>query len=378
MTKAKSPNRIKLELEYPLRSSANILFQYISTPSGLQSWFADHVEVTQGRYTFRWEDGTETFAEVMKNVTNKYIRFAVQNADFLLILGSRLNIRQISYNWQSFAKKAWKAMVDVDLAELEKPTISIDLKIHADLRHFIPKFREALVGYTPSKMHTEFLEWCKNTTKKYPTVLPEYKNSTLINPYYFIDELYKTLKEDDVIITGNGSACVITFQAAKLKEQQRLYTNSGSASMGYDLPAAIGASIALGGKRVICIAGDGSIMMNIQELSTVIGYRLPIKIIILNNNGYLSIRQTQEAYFPDNLIGIDQNNGVFLPDFVKLGNAIGIPSTRVNSIIDWHNQETQNFYSTRRNNHFYHPHLVRMHLELPIQDIQLDLQKQSL
>ena len=268
--------------------------------------------------------------------------FAVQNADFLLILGSRLNIRQISYNWQSFAKKAWKAMVDIDLAELEKPTINIDLKVHADLQHFIPKFREALVGYTPSKMHTEFLEWCKNTTKKYPTVLPEYKNSTLINPYYFIDELYKTLKEDDVIITGNGSACVITFQAAKLKEQQRLYTNSGSASMGYDLPAAIGASIALGGKRVICIAGDGSIMINIQELSTVIGYRLPIKIIILNNNGYLSIRQTQEAYFPDNLIGIDQNNGVFLPDFVKLGNAIGISSTRVNSIMDWHNQETQN------------------------------------
>ncbi len=268
--------------------------------------------------------------------------FAVQNSDFLLILGSRLNIRQISYNWQSFAKKAWKAMVDIDLAELEKPTISIDLKVHTDLRHFIPKFREALSGYSSPKAHKDFLEWCKSTIKKYPVVLPEYKNSTPMNPYYFIEELCKTLKDDDVIITGNGSACVITFQAAKLKERQRLYTNSGSASMGYDLPAAIGASIALGGKRVICIAGDGSIMMNIQELSTVIGYRLPIKIIILNNNGYSSIRQTQEAYFPDNFIGIDQNSGVFLPDFVKLGNAIGILSAQVNSIMDWRNQETQN------------------------------------
>ena len=292
-----------------------------------------HDAISNNNYYYAGRPGT---------VGDRPGNFAVQNADFLLILGSRLNIRQISYNWQSFAKNAWKAMVDIDLAELEKPTIDINLKIHVDLRNFIPKLREALSGYSSPKAHIDFLEWCKNTIKKYPVVLPEYKNSTPINPYYFIEELCKSLKDDDVIVTGNGSACVITFQAAKLKEQQRLYTNSGSASMGYDLPAAIGASIALGEKRVICIAGDGSIMMNIQELSTVIGYRLPIKIIILNNNGYVSIRQTQEAYFPDNLIGIDQNNGVYLPDFVKLGNAIGIPSVRVNSLMDWHNQTTQN------------------------------------
>ncbi len=271
--------------------------------------------------------------------------FAVQNADFVMILGSRLNIRQISYNWKSFAKKAWKVMVDIDLAELEKPTLDINLKVHADLRQFIPMLGRALIGYKTTNSHKEYVEWCKKMIIKYPVLLPDYKNSVLINPYHFIEELYKTLDDDDVVVTGNGSACVITFQAAKLKQDQRLYTNSGSASMGYDLPAAIGASIALGGKRIVCIAGDGSLMMNIQELATVVGYKLPIKVIILNNDGYLSIRQTQETYFPDNLIGINQNNGVYLPDFIKLGEALGISSVRVQSVKEWQSEEVKKIMS---------------------------------
>lgn len=268
--------------------------------------------------------------------------FTVQNADFLLILGSRLNIRQVSYNWKSFAHKAWKAMVDIDQAELEKPTLQINLKIHADLKEFIPKLTKALKGYKIPLEHQQYLIWCKERVASYPTVLPEYYHSNNnINPYVFVQELFEVLNHDDVIITGNGSACVITFQAAQLKKGQRLFTNSGSASMGYDLPAAIGASLALNKKRIICLAGDGSLMMNLQELQTMQGYKLPIKVIVLNNNGYLSIRQTQEAYFSDNMFGIGPENGVSLPDFIAIGNALKISSIKVKTIDDWKNPETQ-------------------------------------
>jgi len=268
--------------------------------------------------------------------------FTVQNADFLLILGSRLNIRQVSYNWKSFAHKAWKAMVDIDQAELEKPTIQINLKIHADLKEFIPKLTKALDNYKVPLKHQKYLIWCKERVASYPTVLPEYYNARdNINPYVFVHELFKVLNHDDVIITGNGSACVIAFQAAQLKKGQRLFTNSGSASMGYDLPAAIGASLALNKKRIICLAGDGSLMMNLQELQTMQGYKLPVKVIILNNHGYLSIRQTQEAYFSDNMFGIGPENGVSLPDFLALGKALKIPSVKVKSLDDWTNKSTQ-------------------------------------
>lgn len=273
--------------------------------------------------------------------------FTVQNADFLLILGSRLNIRQVSYNWKSFAHKAWKVMVDIDKAELEKPTLQIDLKIHADLKEFIPLLAKALLNYKSPLEHQNYLAWCKERVATYPTVLPHYYNTKdKINPYAFIQELFKVLSCDDVIITGNGSACVVTFQAAQLKEGQRLFTNSGSASMGYDLPAAIGASLALNKKRIICLAGDGSLMMNLQELETMQGYKLPIKVIVLNNHGYLSIRQTQEAYFSDNLFGIGPEDGVTLPDFIALGKALKISSIKVNSLDEWKSDSVQALLSS--------------------------------
>ena len=195
--------------------------------------------------------------------------FTVQNADFLFVMGSRLNIRQVSYNWKTFASKAWKVMVDVDKSELDKPTLKIDLKIKARLQDFIPIFYNALKNYqTPSK-HKNYLDWCRERVKRYPIVLPDYyKKESPINLYVLMDELFDSLASDDVIVTGNGSACVFSFQAAKLKKGQRLFTNSGNASMGYDLPASIGASIAFGQKKIICLAGDGSLMMNLLELQT--------------------------------------------------------------------------------------------------------------
>jgi acetolactate synthase-1/2/3 large subunit len=260
--------------------------------------------------------------------------FTVQNSDLLIVLGCRLNIRQISYNWKSFAPKAYKIMIDLDQAELDKPTLIIDCKIKADLKIFIPLFLKKIkdLNYVSTKEHNKYLKWCKERVIKYPVVLPEYKNKNnkKINPYSFIEDLFNLLNKDDVVITGNGSACVITFQAAKIKQGQRLYTNSGSASMGYDLPASIGAAIAMKGKkRVICLAGDGSLMMNLQELQTMQGYNLPVKVFVLNNDGYVSIKQTQEAYFSDNVAGVGPKSGVTMPDFTALGNTLNIPSIKI-------------------------------------------------
>ena len=253
--------------------------------------------------------------------------FAVQNADFLLVLGSRLNIRQISYNWEAFARAAYTVMVDVDQAELSKPTLSIDLPIHADLAEALEQLE--LLEHKPQPAHGQYLSWCRERAVKYPVVLPEYwKTDEPVNPYCFVQALFEELDEGDVVVTGDGTACVVTFQAAYLKPGQRLYTNSGCASMGYDLPAAIGAHYASGHKRIICLAGDGSMMLNLQELQTIAGNRLPIKLFVLNNNGYSSIRQTQQNYFPDNIVGCGPESGLTFPDFEKLGTAFGFEVRR--------------------------------------------------
>jgi acetolactate synthase-1/2/3 large subunit len=257
--------------------------------------------------------------------------FAVQNADFLLVLGCRLNIRQISYNWDSFARAAYQVMVDIDRAELTKPTLAIDLPIQADLNDFLDALEAELGDWTATPEHRDYLAWCRARQVRYPVVLPEYwRTAAPVNPYCFAQTLFEQLEADDIVVTGDGTACVVTFQSAVLKQGQRLFSNSGSASMGYDLPAAIGAWFAAkGAKRIICIAGDGSVMMNLQELQTIVGARLPVKLFILNNDGYHSIRQTQQNYFPDNVVGCGPESGVTFPDFMRLGEAFGFPVSRI-------------------------------------------------
>jgi acetolactate synthase-1/2/3 large subunit len=263
--------------------------------------------------------------------------FAVQNADLLLILGCRLNIRQISYNWDSFARAAFQVMVDIDKAELAKPTLSLDMPVQADLNNFLDALEAELDGWTPAPEHRDYLTWCRARQARYPVVLPEYwETAAPVNPYCFAHTLFEQLEADDIVVTGDGTACVVTFQSAVLKQGQRLFSNSGSASMGYDVPAAIGAWYAAqganggkGAKRIVCIAGDGSVMMNLQELQTIVGQRLPVKLFILNNDGYHSIRQTQQNYFPDNVVGCGPESGVTFPDFIKLGEAFGFPVSRI-------------------------------------------------
>jgi acetolactate synthase-1/2/3 large subunit len=255
--------------------------------------------------------------------------FAVQNSDFLLVLGCRMNLRVVSYNWQSFAREAFKVMVDIDPAEMQTPMAKIDLPVHADLADFLPRLLAAIPADEPSR-HTDWLAQCKSWLRRYPVVLPEYwKTSTQVNPYCFVDSLFEQLNGKDVVVTGDGTAVVVTFQAAKIKKGQRVYHNSGSAPMGYDIPAALGAAVALGGKqRVVCLAGDGSIMMNLQELQTIRGLNLPVKIFIFNNRGYHSIRQTQANYFADNIVGCGADSGISFPDFAKIADAFGFPFRR--------------------------------------------------
>ena len=256
--------------------------------------------------------------------------FAVQNSDLLLILGSRLNIRQVSYNWKSFAREAYKIWVDIDENELKKPTVHADMPIHASLTDLLPVLAsQPYAG--PTQEQKTWLEWCKERQRRFPTVLPEYWNNKLVNPYCFMKSLFDQLKEDQIIVTANGSACVISFQSAELKSGQRLWTNSGCATMGYDLPGAIGACKASGNKPIVCLAGDGSIMMNLQELQTIVGSQLPIKIFILNNSGYVSIFQTHRNFFGGVEVGGGPKSGVTFPDFSRLIEAFGLPFRRCSS-----------------------------------------------
>src|ERR1700677_1621753 len=254
--------------------------------------------------------------------------FTVQNADLVLIVGSRMNVRQVSYNWKSFARCAYKIQVDIDAAELAKPITVADQTICCEAHYFLTEMKRQLSAHAPSVAHTKWLAWCRERVATYPAVLPRHRiTENGINPYYFIEQLSQQLDSDDVVVCGDGTACVIPIQAATVKKGQRLISNSGSASMGYDLPASIGAAVAHG-KRVICLAGDGSIMMNLQELQTVALHRLNLCIFVLNNGGYLSIRATQSGFF-GKLIGESEESGVSFPNFVKLAEAHGLPGMRI-------------------------------------------------
>lgn len=263
--------------------------------------------------------------------------FTVQNADCLLVLGSRLNVRQTSYNFAAFAPGAFKIQVDIDAAELGKPTVRVDHPICADLKQLLDRLAShAISRWQANPKHPEWLAWCRERNAAYPPVSPLQRQfNGRINPYHFVDTLFSQLDGDDIVACANASACIIPFQTARLKRGQRLFSNSGSASMGYDLPAATGAyygALAARGtqKRVICLAGDGSIMLNLQELQTISHYQLPIKIIVLNNQGYLSIRTTQHNFF-GRLSGEGPTSGVGFPDFVALAHAFGIPAIRLDA-----------------------------------------------
>ena len=256
--------------------------------------------------------------------------FNLQNADVILFLGTRNNIRQASYNWENFAKNAFKMVVDIDKAELDKPLVKPDLAIYCDLTEFLPRLLNRKSELVSAK-NSEWLKFCKNLFLKYSFEhTKEYQSKdSVINVYDFVHSLSKAMQENDILIAANGSACVCAHQVFEIKQGERVFWNSGDASMGYGLPAAIGACYEANTRNVVCLEGDGSIMMNIQELQTIAYNKLPIKLFVINNQGYSSIRQTQRNFFSGRMTGSGDDSGVSVPNFVEVGKAFGLKTKRI-------------------------------------------------
>lgn len=256
--------------------------------------------------------------------------WAVQNSDLLLSIGSRLSIRQVGYDHSSWARAAYTIVEDVDREELRKPDLHVDYPVWADARELLVALEAAL----PQEGLPAREEWnarCRQWKKDFPVVRREqYMQTQPANVYAFIHKLSSSLAEGDITVVGNGSACVVGSQAYVIKRGQRFIINSAVASMGYDLPAAIGACVAAQGQEIVCISGDGSIQMNLQELQTIIHHQMPIKLFVINNGGYHSIRQTQKNFFGEPLVGIGTDSGdLSFPDMEKLAGAYGYPYIRI-------------------------------------------------
>lgn len=262
--------------------------------------------------------------------------FSVQNADLILIIGARMAIRQIGFNHEAFGRNAKKIMVDADRAEMEKQSLAVDIRLQYDLRHFLPVLRQKFHDYVPKQSHTDYLFWCHQKVRKFPVYLPHHDKAQpgTINPYKFVRDLFKVLPLDSTIVTGDGTAAVVTFKVANISSGQRLFTNKGCASMGFDLPAVIGAHAASPKTPIICIAGDGSLMMNLQELQTIVHHNIPVKLFVLNNDGYHSIRQSQTNYFDGFEVGCGPNSGITFPSFEAISKAFGFEYARVDDSSD--------------------------------------------
>ncbi len=261
--------------------------------------------------------------------------FILQNCDFLLAIGTRLAIPQIGYEITEFARAAEIAVVDIDRKELEKYATRFNFPIHLDAGDFINSVIKLHSGV--SCAHQEpWLKQCQNYRKKYPFVdsMHEDKNG-FINSYRFIDRLNQHLKPDQIIVTDMGTALLCAHQALKLTDKQRLMTSQGLGEMGYGISGAIGASFAKDKAEVLCLNCDGGMMMNLQELQTIVHHQLPIKIIIFNNDGYLMIKHTQNALFQGRRSGTDPHSGVTCPDYSKIAQAFDIPSFQIRTWADF-------------------------------------------
>jgi len=255
---------------------------------------------------------------------------AMQNSDLILSIGSSLHVSVIGYNYQQFAREAKKIIVDIDEISHAKKTITIDQFVHGDAGDFLNLLLEQLTEKNPLN-YSPWLEKCNDWKKKYPTCLPEYeKTENEVNSYFLIDQICKNSKEGDIFVADAGGTFYAVSQAVTLtKPNQRYIPSSAMATMGYSLPAAIGISVATG-NRVISFTGDGSLQQNIQEFQTLVEYNLPVKLFVLNNDGYHSIRTSQTNYFEKRYIGESSQSGISFPDTVKIAEVYGIKAFRIN------------------------------------------------
>ena len=283
------------------------------------------------------------------NMGDRPGNFAIQNADLILAVGTRISIRQVGYNWKTWARAAEVIMVDIDPGELKKPTLHVEMPVWADAKNFLEKLDCAITdvsakikraddgmetGSVGGKddvapvFHGErWIQTCQTWKKNYPVVLPRHwqENGKTANVYAFVRYLSSRLQENSLTAVSNGACCVVGNQAYVIQKGSRMANNSAIASMGYGLPAAIGTCIGGGRRETICLEGDGSIMMNLQELQTIITNHLPIKIFLINNNGYHSIRITQTNLFGNHTkVGIGPESGdLSFPEFRKIAEAFG-------------------------------------------------------
>lgn len=273
------------------------------------------------------EDDNPLYCGRAGNMGDRPGNWAIQNADLILAVGTRISIRQVGYNWKTWARAAEVIMVDIDQAELKKPTLHVEMPIWADAKDFLTKLDKAAVK--PVSNDGDWLATCQRWKKEYPAVLPRQweENGETANVYAFVRYLSSCLPENSLTAVSNGACCVVGNQAYVIQKGSRMANNSAIASMGYGLPAAIGTCIGGGHRQTICLEGDGSIMMNLQELQTVLTNHLPIKIFLINNNGYHSIRLTQNNLFKEHCkVGIGPESGdLSFPEFEKIAKAFGYP-----------------------------------------------------
>ncbi|MCM0707757.1 thiamine pyrophosphate-binding protein [Faecalicatena sp. BF-R-105] len=252
--------------------------------------------------------------------------FIVQNADLVIGMGCRMAFRQIGFNFEAFSPNSRRMVIDVDPNELRKPTLRIDVPICADIAEAVESLLE-----TPDIAFSDscgWLDYCDGLKKRFPVYLEKFNQSEAVNPYFFVRQLQKLLPEDGVIVLGNSSIAGHVLQMGIAASRQRIINNMNCGSMGYDLPAAVGAAQALQ-REVTLITGDGSMMLNLQELMTVKHYRLPVKIVLCSNGGYRAIVRTQQNMFQGRFTGCTAETGVEMPDFSKVAAAFDIPYFRI-------------------------------------------------
>ena len=251
--------------------------------------------------------------------------FALQNSDFFLSVGARLDLGQTGYIHRNFARGAHKIVVDVDPAELGKLEMTLALAINSGAQRFLAALALAM-RETPAPNFAAWLERCQQWKRRYPVGLPEYralKNG--VSNYILLDALSDCMSAEDLLVPGSSGACSeTTMQAFRVKAGQRIFNSEGLGPMGFGIPAAIGACLAGGRRRTICIDGDGGFAMNVQELEVVRRLALPIKFFVLDNNGYASIRQTQIAYFEGRFVASEPGSGLTLPNYRRVAQAFGI------------------------------------------------------
>lgn len=256
--------------------------------------------------------------------------FNQQNSDFILVIGARLDHGQLAYQPKYFAREAVKCIVDIDKNEINKLGIEIEYPIEMDAGLFLKELNKKI-----SKLDVEeWLIYCKNLHKKYPVILPEYLDETKpqVNNYAFIEYLSEIIPENSLLIPGSSGACSeVTMQSFKNKKGTRVYNSEGLGSMGFGIASAIGGCLASENKQTFCIEGDGGFFMNIQELELVYRYQLPIKFFVLNNNGYGSIRTTQNTHFDGKLVVSDPRSGLTLPSIKLNANAYKIPYFKIDN-----------------------------------------------